>query len=95
MKPNKVIPIFTSSIEIVIPSHAANNTLCVFIETAPPGGGPPPHRHDREDEVFPVLEGVFEFYADGVWSPFSVVKHAYRFAEIIMRSATSARPLGA
>jgi mannose-6-phosphate isomerase-like protein (cupin superfamily) len=72
MKHNKVIPIFTSSIEIVIPSHASNNTLCVFIETAPPGGGPPPHRHDREDEVFTVLEGEFEFYTDGVWSPFSV-----------------------
>jgi hypothetical protein len=33
--------------------------------------GPLPHRHDREKEVFTVLESAFEFYSDGVWSPFS------------------------
>lgn len=68
--PNKVIQIFTSNIEIVVPSEASNNSLCVFIETAPPGGGPPPHKHLREDEVFTVLEGEFEFYAGGAWSSF-------------------------
>lgn len=67
--PNKVIQIFTSTIEIVVPSEASNNSLCVFIETAPPGGGPPPHKHLREDEVFTVLEGQFAFYAEGAWSP--------------------------
>lgn len=70
--PNKMIQIFTSTIEIVVPSEASNNSFCVFIETAPPGGGPPPHKHLREDEVFTVLEGQFEFYADGAWLPFHV-----------------------
>ncbi len=36
-----------------------------FMLETPPGGGPPPHRHDREDEWFHVLEGRAEFYADG------------------------------
>jgi quercetin dioxygenase-like cupin family protein len=27
----------------------------------PPGGGPPPHIHTREDETFYVLEGTVEF----------------------------------
>jgi mannose-6-phosphate isomerase-like protein (cupin superfamily) len=27
----------------------------------PPGGGPPPHIHRREDETFYVLEGEIEF----------------------------------
>ena len=27
----------------------------------PPGGGPPPHVHSREDETFYVLEGELEF----------------------------------
>ena len=27
----------------------------------PPGGGPPPHIHSREDETFYVLEGQIEF----------------------------------
>ncbi len=31
----------------------------------PPGGGPPPHRHTREDEAFYLLEGELEFHADG------------------------------
>jgi quercetin dioxygenase-like cupin family protein len=31
----------------------------------PPGGGPPPHVHRREDEAFYVLEGEVAFHADG------------------------------
>jgi len=31
----------------------------------PPGGGPPPHIHSREDEAFYVLEGKLQFHADG------------------------------
>ena len=31
----------------------------------PPGGGPPPHVHRREDEAFYVLEGELAFHADG------------------------------
>lgn len=29
----------------------------------PPGAGPPPHVHHREDEAFSILEGTFEFLA--------------------------------
>jgi quercetin dioxygenase-like cupin family protein len=31
----------------------------------PPGGGPPPHIHRREDEAFYVLEGSLTFQSDG------------------------------
>ena len=31
----------------------------------PPGGGPPPHMHSREDESFYVLEGEVTFTVDG------------------------------
>lgn len=31
----------------------------------PPGGGPPPHIHRREDEAFYVLEGEILFHVDG------------------------------
>jgi quercetin dioxygenase-like cupin family protein len=31
----------------------------------PPGNGPPPHIHSREDEAFFVLEGELEFHSDG------------------------------
>lgn len=32
----------------------------------PPGFGPEPHMHTREDECWMVLEGTFEFWIDGV-----------------------------
>ncbi len=35
----------------------------LFTAHVPPGGGPPPHIHHREDESFTVLEGEFEFLA--------------------------------
>jgi quercetin dioxygenase-like cupin family protein len=38
-----------------------------LVETAP-GGGPPPHWHENEDEWFLVLEGQAEFFKDGVWT---------------------------
>ncbi|WP_020475194.1 cupin domain-containing protein [Zavarzinella formosa] len=31
----------------------------------PPGGGPPPHIHSREEECFFILEGEITFRADG------------------------------
>ena len=34
--------------------------------TLPPGGGPPLHRHSREDERFDVLAGTVRFSIDGV-----------------------------
>lgn len=37
--------------------------------TVPPGGGPPPHRHSREDEAFYILSGTVEFtVADTVYT---------------------------
>jgi mannose-6-phosphate isomerase-like protein (cupin superfamily) len=32
---------------------------------SPPMGGPPLHRHSREDESFYILEGEFDFETDG------------------------------
>lgn len=31
----------------------------------PPGGGPPPHTHSREDESFYIIEGTMTFTANG------------------------------
>jgi len=38
----------------------------VFEAFVPPGSGPPPHLHHREDEVFLVIDGDFEFTVAGV-----------------------------
>jgi quercetin dioxygenase-like cupin family protein len=40
--------------------------LYTFMEvTTPPGGGPPLHIHDAEDEAFFVTEGEYEIRVDG------------------------------
>lgn len=44
----------------------ADNTagaLSLWFETVPPGGGPPPHVHYGEDEVFIVTEGEITFHS--------------------------------
>jgi quercetin dioxygenase-like cupin family protein len=47
-------------------SGADTSGRFVLIEAlVPPGGGPPPHIHSREDEAFYVLEGELLFHADG------------------------------
>lgn len=38
-----------------------------WVETTPPGAGPPPHWHTNEDEWFYVLEGRVSFLTNGVW----------------------------
>lgn len=42
--------------------------LAVLLADTPPGGGPPPHVHHFEDEMFLILEGEFQFLANGAWS---------------------------
>ncbi len=37
----------------------------VWEALVPPGGGPPPHVHSREEEGFYVLEGEITFQVDG------------------------------
>jgi mannose-6-phosphate isomerase-like protein (cupin superfamily) len=39
-----------------------------FVDTTPPGGGPPVHYHENEDELFYVLEGQASFFAQGKWT---------------------------
>jgi quercetin dioxygenase-like cupin family protein len=40
-------------------------TYFIMEALVPPGGGTPPHFHTREEEGFYVLDGDFEFTADG------------------------------
>jgi quercetin dioxygenase-like cupin family protein len=54
--------------EIVFVKLAGAETggACAVMESwTPPGGGPPLHRHTREDESFYVLEGDYEFTIGG------------------------------
>lgn len=44
---------------IIVPGTATDDRFCVIDMHVPPGGGPPPHRHDFE-ESFVLLEGEVE-----------------------------------
>ncbi|MGE3806876.1 MAG: cupin domain-containing protein [Gemmataceae bacterium] len=42
-----------------------NGSYSLWEAFVPPGGGPPPHVHAREEEGFYVLEGTITFWAEG------------------------------
>ena len=42
-----------------------NGAFAMFEDYVPPGNGSPPHVHHREDEMFYVIEGEFEFTVAG------------------------------
>jgi quercetin dioxygenase-like cupin family protein len=67
MAPVKSFKVFGEPVEVLIPGEATGGLSTTLTQTSPPGGGPPPHSHTYEDETFYVLEGEYEFLADGQW----------------------------
>jgi quercetin dioxygenase-like cupin family protein len=57
--------IFGGVIWIKLAGGDTDGSYAITEGTTPPTGGPPLHRHSREDESFYVLEGEFVFEADG------------------------------
>jgi quercetin dioxygenase-like cupin family protein len=55
-----------------------NGTYALWEAIVPPGGGPPPHVHCREEEGFYVLEGEITFTVDGA----KIVAKAGTFANM-------------
>jgi mannose-6-phosphate isomerase-like protein (cupin superfamily) len=49
-------------IDLRIPAAETGGILSVWESVAAPDQGPPLHVHDREDELFYVLEGTFQFW---------------------------------
>lgn len=49
---------------LLLTGEATNGRYCLIDMHVPPGGGPPPHRHDFE-ESFTVLEGEIEVTVRG------------------------------
>ena len=70
MKNGTVIRVFGEPIEIMASSTSTNYAFVIGVQTSPPGGGPPPHRHLGEDEIFTVIEGEFEFFEGESWTAF-------------------------
>lgn len=57
--------IIGGGVRVLIDGEASGGKCCVFECPIPPGDGPPLHKHEREDELFYVVEGKFKFSVDG------------------------------
>jgi quercetin dioxygenase-like cupin family protein len=50
---------------LLVTAEDTEGALSMWVETVPPGSGPPLHRHDRQRELFQVLGGRLLFECDG------------------------------
>jgi quercetin dioxygenase-like cupin family protein len=78
---------FGNVVSVLIAGDQTNDSLAVMFDTTPPGGGPPPHIHANEDELFLVVEGQISYSVDGQWTEVGVggavylpkgIVHCYR-----------------
>jgi len=65
----KTFPLFVETVHILVDSQMSGGASTVLVTDVPPGGGPPPHTHTMEDEIFTALEGEFELLIEGQWVP--------------------------
>lgn len=49
----------------LVTGKESGGAFAMFDFLVPPGHGPPPHEHSREDEAFHIIEGEFEFVLNG------------------------------
>ena len=64
---SRIIHAFGDEVHVHLGAAETNGAFAMFTAITPPGGGPPPHWHDNEDEWFHVLDGTVSFLVDGNW----------------------------
>jgi uncharacterized cupin superfamily protein len=64
----RVLRAFGEEVTVLLDGSQTGGGCAAFLEITPPGGGPPPHLHEREHEWFYILDGCVSFFADGRWS---------------------------
>src|SRR5260370_30402189 len=72
MKPVKTFNVFGEQVDVIVNGEMSNGASALIVQTTAPGGGPPPHSHRDEDEIFTVLEGDFEVLDNGQWRTASI-----------------------
>ena len=58
---------FGESITFHMTGQDSGGRYTMFTEVTPPGGGPPIHVHEHEDEWFLILEGSARFFINDQW----------------------------
>lgn len=76
MSSNQTFTVFGEPVEVLVSSAETHGSFCILVQTCPPGGGPPPHVHAKEDEIFTPLEGEFELFDGKQWHP--LIKGQYK-----------------
>lgn len=64
----QVLEAFGDRVTFHLTGAETEGRYTAFAVETPPGSGPPPHVHDREDEWFHVLEGDVEFFTGDEWT---------------------------
>src|SRR5260370_40644224 len=72
MKPVKTFNVFGEQVDVIVNGEMSNGASALIVQTTAPGGGPPPHSHRDEDEIFTVLEGDFDVLDNGQWRKASI-----------------------
>jgi len=67
MAVSRSFKVFGELVEIVVGSDETGRSFSMVTQVSPPGGGPPPHSHTNEDELFTVIEGEFELFDGETW----------------------------
>ena len=63
-----VLQAFGEQVTVKLAGGQTRGSLSLWVEVTPPGGGPPPHYHLNEDELFLVQRGRVQFLVDGRWA---------------------------
>ena len=64
----KTLHAYGDTAQIKLSGEQTNGSIVIALGTTPPGGGPPPHLHRIEDEIFLVVDGTVRFLANGEWT---------------------------
>jgi quercetin dioxygenase-like cupin family protein len=65
---SRTLDVVGSHIRVLLGGEQTGGAFTIVEDVTPPGGGPPPHIHSREDEAFVVLEGEIEILSGGRWT---------------------------
>lgn len=63
----RVVNAYGSEILFKLVAEHTGGQLTLGLAAVPPGNGPPPHRHQGEDELFIIVEGHYQVLANGRW----------------------------
>ena len=76
-------------LDVLVTGSETDGRYAAAVIMVPPGAGPPPHKHTKEDEGFLVMEGELTFTADGrdVVAPAGSYVHLSRGAEHTFRNS--------